>query len=93
MAASDGGPHISTADFVVEGARVAIYVDGAAFHRGERLRRGQKIRERLRSGDAGWEAAELRSEDFRRGAALVEEIRAKTARSAPTPGAQREPGL
>lgn len=75
VAPADGEPPISTADFVVPGARVAIYVDGAAFHRGERLRRDRRIRERLRSGAVGWRVVELRAGDLSRGAAIVDEIR------------------
>jgi hypothetical protein len=69
------GPPISTADFVVPETRVAIYIDGAAFHRGDRLRRDRFIRERLRSGSAPWHVVELRAADLGRGRAVVDEIR------------------
>jgi hypothetical protein len=42
-----GGKPISVADFVVSGSRTAIYVDGAAFHRGAALRCDRYIRQRL----------------------------------------------
>ncbi len=77
VAPADGERAISAADFVVKGARVAIYVDGAAFHKGERLRRDRAIRDRLRTGSLGWAVVELRAPDLARGAGLVAEIRAE----------------
>jgi hypothetical protein len=59
VAADEGGPFISVADFVVKGTRTAIYVDGAAFHRGNRLRRDRAIRKRLREGTCGWKVVEV----------------------------------
>jgi len=61
--ALDGQP-ISVADFVVKGERVAIYVDGAAYHVGERLRRDRSIRDRLRNGEPPWRVVELRAQDL-----------------------------
>ncbi len=75
VSANDGERPISIADFVLPGARVAIYVDGAAFHRGERLRRDRRIRAALRTGNMGWKVMELRALDLGRGKALVEELR------------------
>ncbi|MBI4602212.1 MAG: DUF1998 domain-containing protein [Planctomycetes bacterium] len=77
VAANDGEQPISTADFVVResGGKVAIYIDSAAFHRGERLRRDRLIRRRLHEGSLGWKVVALRSEDLARGARVVEEIR------------------
>jgi hypothetical protein len=71
VAANGGEPPISVADFVVAGTRTAIYIDGAAFHRGERLRRDRVIRERLRVGNVGWTIVELRATDLGRGAEIV----------------------
>jgi len=68
------GPNLSVADFVVKGTRIAIYVDGAAFHVGQRLRRDKYIRDRLRKGPAGWKVVELMAEDLSVGAAIVEAI-------------------
>ncbi len=82
VAASAGEPPISTADFVVENSRVAIYVDGAAFHRGDRLRRDRLIRERLRQGEPPWTFVELRKVDLHRGKPLVASIRAEAIQSA-----------
>jgi hypothetical protein len=45
---------ISVADFAVPERRLAIYIDGAAFHAGERLRRDRYIRRRLRDGSPPW---------------------------------------
>jgi hypothetical protein len=53
---------------------LAIYVDGAAFHVGARLRRDHIIRNRLREGLARWRVVELRAVDLRRGQALVHEL-------------------
>ncbi len=58
------GPSISQADFRVAGTDVLIYVDGAAFHTGGRLRRDRAIRKALREGAAGWKVVELRAPDL-----------------------------
>jgi hypothetical protein len=55
----EGGAPISVADFVVKGTKTAIYVDGAAFHQGKRMRRDKAIREKLRQGTAGWKVVEV----------------------------------
>jgi superfamily II DNA/RNA helicase len=60
---------ISVADFVLRGQRVAIYVDGAAFHVGDRLRRDAIIRKRLAEG--GWRVVTLRARDLGDPAAVV----------------------
>lgn len=56
-------PHTASA-YVVDSAvpekRLAIYIDGAAFHVSERLRRDRWIRERLRNMEPAWEVMELR---------------------------------
>lgn len=70
----DGQPPISIADFAVPNRRLAIYVDGAAFHVGARLRRDRIIRNRLREGPARWNVVELRAGDLARGAALAQEL-------------------
>jgi hypothetical protein len=61
IAANEGDKPITVADFVVKGTKLAIYVDGAAFHFGERLRRDRVIRGRLAEGTAGWRVVELRA--------------------------------
>jgi hypothetical protein len=71
----DGGVPISVADFAVPARRVAIYVDGAAFHIGANLRRDRYIRNQLRQGSPPWKVVELRASDLARGAELVEELR------------------
>ena len=70
----DGGPAISVADFAVPERRLAIYVDGAAFHSGANRARDAHLRERLRHGAPPWTVVELRAADLRRGQALVEEM-------------------
>ena len=63
-----------TGDFAIPQKRVAIYVDGAAFHTGINLRRDRYIRNRLREGSPAWKVVELKATDLKRGAELVEEI-------------------
>lgn len=67
----DSGPAISVADFAVPERRLAIYIDGAAFHSGANRARDQHLRERLRRGEPPWTVVELRAADLSRGAALV----------------------
>jgi hypothetical protein len=72
VSASDGEPPISVADFAVPERRLAIYIDGAAFHVGLNLRRDRFIRERLRGGTPPWRVEELRAMDLALGRGLVE---------------------
>jgi len=74
---SPGAPAASVADFAVPESRLAIYVDGASFHVGGRLRRDRAIRERLRAETPPWDVVELRAADLQRGAALVEDLKAR----------------
>jgi hypothetical protein len=74
VAPNTGEPPISVADFAVPERRLAIYIDGAAFHVGQRLRRDRFIRERLRNGDPSWRVEELRATDLSQGAALVKRL-------------------
>jgi hypothetical protein len=69
---SPGEPPISIPDFAIPEKRLAIYVDGAAFHRGANLRRDRFIRNKLR--DAGWQIVELQASDLAEGAALVSRL-------------------
>ena len=71
---SDGEPPISIADFALPGKRVAIYIDGAAFHVGRNLRRDRFIRDRLRNGSPPWRIIELRAADLRHGEEVVATI-------------------
>ena len=77
VAPSDGALPISIADFAVPDRNLAIYVDGAAFHTGARLRRDRIIRTRLREGLRHWSVVELRAPDLARGQALVRELSAR----------------
>ena len=70
------GPTITVADFAVERAKLAIYIDGAAFHTGPNLRRDRRIRLRLQQ--AGWRVEELTARDLARGAELVTSLRKAT---------------
>ena len=69
------GPAISQADFRVKDTNTLIYVDGAAFHVGERLRRDRAIRERLRQSDHAWRIVELRARDLGDPTRVVAEVR------------------
>jgi len=63
----EGEPPISIADFAVPEKRLAIYVDGAAFHVGANLRRDRYIRDKLRNGNPPWRVVELRAQDLAHG--------------------------
>jgi hypothetical protein len=81
-------PAVSIADFGIEAARLAIYVDGASVHVGHRLRRDRIIRQRLKDGQPAWNVIELRANDLARGKALVHELIAmSSACVAPAPSA------
>lgn len=69
---------ISQADFRVAGTKVLLYVDGAAFHTGSRLRRDRAIRQALQNGDAGWIVLELRAADLAHPDDLVKRVRHMT---------------
>jgi hypothetical protein len=71
IAPHDGERPISVADFAVPERRLAIYIDSAAFHVGEHLRRDRFIRDRLRQGTPPWRIEELRAADLQHGATLV----------------------
>lgn len=75
VAPSDGELPISVADFAVPERRIAIYVDGAAFHVGANLRRDRFIRDRLRNGAPPWRIEEVRATDLAGGKNLVSRIR------------------
>jgi hypothetical protein len=49
----------------VKGTKTAVYVDGAAFHTGKRMRRDKAIREKLRAGSAGWRVVALEAKDLK----------------------------
>jgi hypothetical protein len=67
----DGEAAISVADFAVPERRLAIYVDGAAFHTGANLRRDRYIRRRLCEGSLPWKIVELKAADLGRGGELT----------------------
>jgi hypothetical protein len=59
-----GGRPISQADFKVKDRNVLIYIDGAAFHIGGRLRRDRAIRKSLAEGNERWKIVELKAKDL-----------------------------
>jgi len=63
---------ISVDDFAVPEKRLAIYIDGVAFHVGERLRRDRWISERLRNEEPQWTVVELRVGDIK--SAMIEKL-------------------
>jgi MrfA Zn-binding domain len=71
IAPDDGQSPISIADFAVPERRLAIYIDGAAFHTGRNLRRDRFIRRRIREGSAKWKVVTLTAGDLARGRDLV----------------------
>jgi len=75
VSASDGEAPISVADFAIPDRRIAIYVDGAAFHSGSNLRRDRFIRKRLRSGNPPWHVVELRASDLADTSRVVDRIK------------------
>jgi hypothetical protein len=54
-----GGRPISQADFKVKDKNTLIYIDGAAFHSGSRLRRDRAIRQALTQGMHQWSVIEF----------------------------------
>jgi Helicase conserved C-terminal domain/Domain of unknown function (DUF1998) len=66
---------ISIADFAIPEARIAIYVDGAAFHIGANLRRDRLIREKLRQMTPAWIVEELRATDLSSVRTIVERLK------------------
>jgi len=74
VAPSDSEAPISIADFAIREKRIAIYVDGAAFHVGQNLRRDRYIREKLRNGSPPWKIVELKASDLAKERKLSEEI-------------------
>ena len=74
LSPTPGEAPISLADFAVLDRRLAIYIDGAAFHVGQRLRRDRFIRDRLRGGDPPWRVEELRAKDLGKGKDLVDRL-------------------
>jgi len=70
----DGGQPISVADFAVPERRLAIYIDGAAFHSGGNRARDAHLRTRLREGTPPWTVVELRAADLQAGKELVSRL-------------------
>jgi hypothetical protein len=69
-----GGRPISQADFKVRDKNILIYIDGAAFHTGSRLRRDRAIRKSLAEGGQKWKIIELSAKDLSASQAWIESI-------------------
>lgn len=65
---------ISIADFGISEKRLAIYVDSAAFHIGNNLRRDKLIRRRLQEASPPWQIIELTAKDLAVGEEVVKRI-------------------
>ena len=74
ISVTPGGPTITVADFAVLEKRLAIYIDGSAFHIGASLRRDYRIRLRLEQCDPPWRVVALRAADLAAGADLVQKL-------------------
>ena len=66
---------IFIADFGIAESRLAIYIDGAAFHVGNNLRRDKFIRTRLQEANPPWQVIELTAKDLSSGKEVIENIR------------------
>jgi very-short-patch-repair endonuclease len=54
-------------DFAFPNNRLAIYVDGLSFHKGDRLRRDRAIEQKLRNLLPPWEIVRITAKDLRKG--------------------------
>jgi ATP-dependent helicase YprA (DUF1998 family) len=75
-----GGKVFTVTDFAFLEKRVAIYVDGAAYHRGETLRRDRAIEETLTTMEPPWTVVRWRAKQLSGWSSLLEDVRAKIAR-------------
>jgi hypothetical protein len=66
---------LTVADFAIVDRKIAIYVDGAAFHTGANLRRDRYIREKLAAPENGWTVVELRAKELGDEAGVVAKVR------------------
>jgi hypothetical protein len=64
VSSDPGGRPISQADFKVKDKNILIYIDGAAFHTGSRLRRDVAIRKALAEGAERWSVLSLGAKDL-----------------------------
>lgn len=70
------GPAFTVADFAFPDRRVAIYVDGVAFHTGDRKRRDRAIEARLQSMDRPWTVVRVKARAvYRQGDEVLTRIR------------------
>lgn len=74
IASAPGEKPFTVVDFALPEKRVAIYVDGRAFHVGSNLRRDQAIRERLRSMEPPWRVVGLTVDDLRAGLPALRDL-------------------
>ena len=70
-----GGRPISQADFKVKDRNVLIYIDGAAFHTGGRLRRDRAIRQSLVDGLSKWIVIECTGKDLYAASEIIDLIK------------------
>lgn len=67
LADRPGAAPFTVVDFAIPSRRIAMYVDGRAFHVGSNLRRDRAIRDRLATMDPPWRVESLSVEDLRAG--------------------------
>jgi hypothetical protein len=76
IALEGGAKAITVADFAIPERRLAVYIDGAAFHVGETLRRDRLIRMALQQEATPWRVVELRASDLASEASVIARINA-----------------
>ena len=62
--ATPGGTPFTVADFAFPEKRIAIYIDGAAYHKGKNLRRDRGIEARLQGMEPAWRVIRWKAKDL-----------------------------
>ena len=70
----EGKRAFTVADFAFPEKRIAIYVDGAAFHTADRLRRDSAIERRLQNMTPPWKVVRMRARDMTRFDEVVRDL-------------------
>ena len=72
---ADGSGKVFTiADFAFPEQRLAIYVDGLAYHKGDRLRRDRAIDLRLAALEPAWQVLRVRAGDLKAGGGFIQKV-------------------
>lgn len=67
----EAGIPFTIADFAFTEKRIAIYIDGVAYHKGDRLRKDRAIDQRLQSLADPWKVMRISAKDINRGEAEI----------------------